>query len=155
EPDGDVIKDYFPAVLTEAEFYAAQRGRDSRRPVLKESSPVELETVRQLHEQNKSVTYIARELGINRNKVYRALIKLGARKAPSGEKPQGIYLFNGMVYAPDRRRYVLATWISRERPYKILLLKGEDSITFPYFVLERAILHELREINPKEILDGA
>ncbi len=155
EPDGEVIPDYFPAVLTESEFYAAQRGRDGRKPSRKDPTPIELHRVKELHEQGKTVIDIARQLGVTRNKIYRALIKLGIREGPSGTKPQNTYLFNGMVYAPNRRRYVLGTWISRERPYKTLQLKGERITTFPYFVFERAILHELREINPKEILDGA
>ncbi len=155
EPDGDVIPDYFPPVLSEVEFYAAQRGRDGRKPLRKDATPIEVETVRALHTQGKAIADIARQLGVSRIKVYRALIKLGIRQQPTACKPQGTYLLNGMVYAPNRRRYVLGTWISMERPYKVLLLKGDRSTTFPYFVLERAVLHELREIEPREILEGA
>jgi DNA invertase Pin-like site-specific DNA recombinase len=156
EPDGELIPNYFPAVLSEAEFYAAQRGRDGRKTVRKDATPVELQTVSELHQQGETVAEIARQLGVNRNKVYRALIKLGLKTKPAGDKPHGVYLFAGMVKALwDDRRYVLGTWISMNRPYKILLLKGQGSTTFPYAVFERALLHELREIDPKEILEGA
>ncbi len=155
EPDGEVIADYFPAVLNEAEFYSAQRGRDERKPVRKEATPVELQAVKKLYQRGETVADIARQLGVNRNKVYRSLIKLGIREKPPDDKPQGVYLFNKMIHSPDGRRYVLGTWISVDRPYKILMLKGQQSTTFPYFVLERAILHELQEVDPKEILEGA
>lgn len=155
EPDGEVIPNYLPAVITDAEFYAAQRGRDGRRTSRKNPTPIELQTIQELHGRGKTAGEIARQLGVSRYQIYRALIKLGLRERPSEAKPQGVYLFNGMVRSPDERRYVLGTWIIMDRPYKVLVLKGEKSVTFPYYVLERAILHELREINPKEVLDGA
>jgi hypothetical protein len=101
------------------------------------------------------VAQIAQQLSIDKNKVYRALIKLGIREKPAGSKPQGVYLFNGMVKAADGKGYVMATWLSMDRPLKILKLVGEKTVTFPYFVLEAALLHSLEEINPKEILPGA
>jgi DNA invertase Pin-like site-specific DNA recombinase len=156
EPDGEVILDYFPAVLTEAEFYAAQRGRDGRKPVRKESSPIELQKVKELHQQGKTVKDMAQHLGISRQSVYRALIRLGVKKKPAGDKPQGVHLFNGLVRAFwGQRRYVLGTWISMDRPYKTLKLKGHHSTSFPYFVFERAMLKAMTEINAREILDGA
>ncbi len=159
EPDGEVIRDYFPAVLTEAEFYAAQCGRDGRKNIRKDAAPAELQTIAALHDAGKNVMEIARAINMDRHRVYRALITLGRREKPSGQKPQNLYLFNMMVYSPNgKRRYFLATRNSSGHPIKSLLLRGTtklDTMSFPYSVFETAILHELREINPKEILDGA
>jgi DNA invertase Pin-like site-specific DNA recombinase len=174
-PDGEIIENYFPAVLTEAEFYAAQRGRDDRKSVRRDATPIELQAIGQLNRDGNSVAEISRKLGIGRQSIYRALIKLGqtpnrAGETPDekkerekrergqkdrGQQPRPVYLFAGMVgeYWKDRR-FGLATWQSGGRHLKILFSE-ESKQSFPYFVLERALLHELQEIDPKEILEGA
>lgn len=157
EPDGEVIKDYYPAVLTEAEFYAGQRGRDGRRNIRKHETPIEVESIRTMRAEGKSVVEISRALGIDRHRIYRALIKLGAHGVPRGQKQQSIYLFNQMVYGGSRR-YVLATRDSSGHPIKSFLLRGKtkyETQSLPCYVFERAILHKLNEIDPREVLDGA
>jgi hypothetical protein len=48
----------------------------------------------------------------------------------------------------------LATRSGGGHPIKSLLLRGETIVSFPYAVFERAILLELAELDPREVLDG-
>ena len=151
EPDGPVILDYFPRVIEDTEFYAAMRGRESRVPVPCDLTPIELSSVEAMHKTGNTVIDMARKLGVNRHKVYRALVRLGVRREPAGEKPQGVYLFNGMVYQGERRCYLRTARVGDAYTRE---LTGEGT-SFPYFTFERALLHELKEINPREVLDEA
>jgi DNA invertase Pin-like site-specific DNA recombinase len=154
EPDGDLIADYFPRVLSDAEFYAGQQGRDSRKCVKRDAKPVELQAIDELHQQGEPVAGIARRLGMSRPAVYRALIKLGHRKQAKEAPERTVYPLAGMVQtAPEQERFALATWQSGGQHLKVLVSETKKQ-SFSYFVLEQAILTALTEINPREILEG-
>jgi DNA invertase Pin-like site-specific DNA recombinase len=156
EPDGPVISNYFPVVLTEAEFYAAQRGKDGRRCARKDVGPADLQRIDELHQQGETVAEISRCLGISRQSTYRALIRLGRRKKPTERTAWHVYLFAGGMVRDyhSQRHFNLATWRKGDGYSKALVLDGGQE-SFPYFVFERAIVHELNEIDPREVLDGA
>jgi DNA invertase Pin-like site-specific DNA recombinase len=154
-PDGEVIPNYFPEVVSPGQWYAAQQSKSGRWTGRKEAKPAELETIDALHMQGNSVAAIGRTLGISRPQVYRALVKLGRREQPAAQAERPVYLFLGMVKSDwGNQPYHLVTWFCRGKPFKSLV-SVDASQSFSYFVLERALLSALTEINPREILDGA
>ncbi len=154
KPDGEPIEGYFPRVLTEAQFYAGFRAATSRKSLPGDIAPVKLKAVDELHAAGKTVSEIARQLSVSRQQVYRALLKLGRRKQPAGKARQ-VYLFNGLIreYWKDSP-FLMKSEHGAGRAIKVLVSEDRRQ-SFPYFVIERAILHELRELDPKEVLDGA
>jgi DNA invertase Pin-like site-specific DNA recombinase len=156
KPDGPVIANYFPAAISEAEFYAAQRDREKRKTVRRDATPVELQTIGELHKQKLTVAEISRKLGISRQSIYRALVRLGRRKKPAESAPRPVYLFGGGMVTDHgaKHHYNLATWRKGDGYSKALVLDGGRE-SFPYPIFEQALLHELREIDPREVLEGA
>jgi hypothetical protein len=137
------------------EWERAQQGRKRRASVKKEPKPVERQTIDELYQQGRTVTEIARELGIGPKRVYRELVKLGRREKTVALAERPVYLFgDGMVKSPlDGRAFQLATWQSRGGHIK--LLQTEDGKqSFPYWCFEEAILRLLHEVDAREILEG-
>jgi DNA invertase Pin-like site-specific DNA recombinase len=152
---GEVLKDYYPAVVTAEQWERAQQGRKRRASVKKEPRPVERQTIDELYQQGRTVSEIARALGIGPKRVYRELVKLGRREKTEAKTERPVYLFgDGMVKSPlDGRAFQLATWQSRGGHIKLLLTEdGKQS--FPYGCFEEAILRLLHEVDAREILEG-
>jgi hypothetical protein len=117
KPDGEVIRGYYPAVVTDEEFYAARAGCAQRRN---------------------------RRGAVGRHvNVFAGLL----RDALTG----GTYFLNALSC---RRR------ADGTRPWQAVLHASEavegraTARTFPFATFEAAVLSELAEIDPHEILNG-
>lgn len=161
-PDGDPILDYFPPAVTKEEWIAAQRGRAERRINRRDTRPVDEELVKTMYRKGETVGAIAKELEISRPRVYRLLAKLRERQRPQDKGNRRVHLFSGLlVNARDGLPYYPTTRYNNDgKKVKALVASsreknGPHAYGFPYEVFERAVLECLREINPKEILEGA
>jgi DNA invertase Pin-like site-specific DNA recombinase len=154
--DGEVILNYYPAILSEAEFYAAQREHSGRKSVRRETTPEQLQAIDRLFKEGNSVRQMARQLGLNPQSVYRALIKLDKRQPTSAGRKRVIYLFAGLLHnATGSGNFRFVGWQGHNQMERNLagIVAGKQR-SFPYFILESAILERLTEIDSRDILDG-
>jgi DNA invertase Pin-like site-specific DNA recombinase len=158
-PDGEPIKGYFPAAVTEAEWRAAQQGKAARKLVRKPAEAIQVETVARLKSEGESVAAIAKRLKLSRPRVYRLLARAGAHEIQD-KGPRPVHLFSGLLTnARDGKPYYPATRISEGKPYKVVLASASaekmgEPFSFSYAVVERAVLSLLKEVEPREILAG-
>jgi DNA invertase Pin-like site-specific DNA recombinase len=139
DKDGEVIPDYYPQAVTEEEWLAARVGAQER------------------------------ETGIPRTAQGKARAAGLPPKAPLVKRkrlePNGVNIFNGLLKnARQGDPYAMTQRLSKQngkllRRYPVLVNTNSESCdsraySFPYLVLEEAVLKCLREIDPAEILPG-
>jgi DNA invertase Pin-like site-specific DNA recombinase len=111
-PDGEVIKDYYPAVISEQQWYAARAGA-------------------------------------------------AQRKTHPGRRGKHINVFAGLTAnALDGDSYYAFSRSDKAGVNRVLINRraweGQAAArSFPFVTFERAVLKCLREINPRELLEGA
>jgi DNA invertase Pin-like site-specific DNA recombinase len=111
-PDGEVIKRYYPAVVTEQEWFAARAGAKQR-------------------------------------------------KTHPGRQAAHVNVFAGLLKnALDGDNYYAVTRREKVRCNRILITRNSvegksPARSFPFVTFERATLQCLREIDPRELLEGA
>jgi DNA invertase Pin-like site-specific DNA recombinase len=161
KPDGPVIKGYYDPVVADALWRAAQAGQTGRRLVRRPARPVEAKAVVQLHREGQAVATIARQLGISRPRVYRILTKQDEH-APEDRGNRYVHLFTRLLKnARDGRPYYSLTRPNNGQTHRVLVAASAHESAagprhgFAYRVFERAILDQLREIKPAEVLAGA
>jgi DNA invertase Pin-like site-specific DNA recombinase len=164
-PDGEPVKGYFPAAVTEEEWQAARAGAVLRArrmgkgaywteadDSLAKSLPL-AEAAARLGRSKKAVQTRRNVLAYREN-----------RKARTREKTyaQFVNVFSGLLYgAHDGGTYYLHTRSSSVYGTRWRVLLNTDAVegraparTFPFDVFERAVLSLLKEIDPREILNG-
>jgi DNA invertase Pin-like site-specific DNA recombinase len=143
EPDGEPIRDYYPAVVTEREFYAARDGAARRRRG--PGRPEGLLT-KEERESRESRRVAARE-------------GRRARRRGEANRDQNVYPFSGLVFnaSGGDPYYVAAGRNGADGPRRLLVnanaIEGRGRChSFPLTTFERAVLSMLREVNPREVL---
>jgi DNA invertase Pin-like site-specific DNA recombinase len=166
QPDGDPIKDYFPQIVTEAEWGAA-RGGAIRRPRHtsrgRRWTPAEDKVVLTLPRKEAAEALGRSWASVN---CRRSELQNRRRKAKGKKKQEArtnaINVFSGLLKDPhDGGSYYVATRSSARygRSWRVLLnlnsAQGRGPArSFPFDTFERAVLSLLREIDPHEILNG-
>jgi DNA invertase Pin-like site-specific DNA recombinase len=179
-PDGPPIPDYFPAAVTEDEYYAARAGAAQRRAEGSRRShgPVsKAAAVRRAFEAlggpgtapAQVVVWCKENCGVDVSymSIWRERAKvLGkANPKPAPPIPRTVNLFAGLlVNARDGETYALGQRISKSpngsaRRFPILLNTSAKegrarSFCIQYHPFEDAVLSKLREIDPREIING-
>jgi hypothetical protein len=164
KPDGEPLKGYFPAAVTERDWQAARAGAAQRRRRVVRGRPwadADDDMVRA-----RPVAEAANRLGRSRASVRsrRSLLARREKPRPKNEKAVGRYInvFSGLLRdARDGGNYYVAT---RSSPtygtsWRVLLNMASaegraPARSFPFLPFERAVLSLLAEINPHEILNG-
>jgi DNA invertase Pin-like site-specific DNA recombinase len=161
QPDGEAIKGYYEPVVTEKEWLAAQAGQAGRKSVRRPARPVENQAVVKMHRDGQSVAAIARQLGISRPRVYRILTK-GQEHSPQERGNRYVHLFTRLLKnARDGLAYYPVTRRSNGQTQHVLVAASAHEMAagpchgLSYRVFERAVLDQLREIEPAEVLAGA
>jgi DNA invertase Pin-like site-specific DNA recombinase len=160
-PDGDALPNYYPAAVTEKEWLAARAGMAQRRRSLsiqqRKWEPEEDDLVRNLQ---LSVGHVARKLGRTRAAIYqrRCKLKLTATQDRDG-KGNFVNVFSGLIKnaRPPHDSYIVVSRMEATGPTKALLNAGHAEgkakcFLFQLEPFELAVLAELREIDPREIL---
>jgi DNA invertase Pin-like site-specific DNA recombinase len=134
-PDGSVILGYYPEVISEEEYQLARRGQEGRRGISGPNSRL----------VDGPTTSTDRE-----------------RRATSIRGPKDnryVNVFQSLLHhARDGGGFVLANRGTTIDPKLVLVnaagMGGQSmrTYTFPYPVFEKAILSQLREIDPKDVL---
>ncbi len=142
-PDGDPVPGYFPAVVTEEEWLAARAGAAARRNLWKPDAPR-----RPLPRRAEGAP-------------------AGRRRGPGkAEEGNQINLWTGLLRNARRRddgtvdTYVATTVVSGDGRTRRMLINRDatyarlhaKAYSFPLATFDRAILSELREIDPAEVL---
>jgi DNA invertase Pin-like site-specific DNA recombinase len=164
KPDGPPIPDYFPAVVTEAEWFAARGGAAQRFNRSANGRPWTEEEDRQV--MNLKVDEAAKRFGRTRSAVRcrRAYLRKAAGHSTkrewanrqSAEPDITVNIFKGLLRdARDGGSFYFA---QRADSCRVLVNsnagEGVPCRSFPYRTFERAILECLREIDPHDILNG-
>ncbi|HEY7309477.1 MAG TPA: recombinase family protein [Gemmataceae bacterium] len=160
KPTGEpAITDYYPAVVTEDEYYAAQRGKQSRRVDAPKVHGKDDE-IRALWDAGMTkVAHIARRLEVCRMVVYSALRRLGLRE-PKKKNPstrRKVHLFTGLLgHALDGDTFYVG---SANGKHVLINTMGGDGrkkggfVCFPLDIFERAVVGLLSEVPASEFLD--
>jgi hypothetical protein len=150
-------------VVTEAEFALAREASRKRQQhcQLKVVPGLDAQTVTQMHGEGRTVGEIAKALGTSRARIYRALYAakvMAPRQQSNG--PRDVFPFDGLL--TDARtgttyRRVMVRKNNTHSLYPAAAREGHVSgrgSSFPLWVFERGLLALLREVDPREILDG-
>jgi DNA invertase Pin-like site-specific DNA recombinase len=164
EADGEPIRDYYPAAVSQQEWDAARAGAVLRaRRTGKGPRWTKKEDVLALsHSPKEAAARLGRTVAaVNARKnalAYRDGRKPKSRKTYSPH----VNVFSGLVYGGhDGGSYFLHTRSSATygTRWRVLLntasVEGRAPVrSFPFDVFERAVLSLLKEIDPREILNG-
>jgi DNA invertase Pin-like site-specific DNA recombinase len=158
KPDGDPIAGFFPVVITEAEFYAARRGAGDRRVTPgkpKELEPETVAKVRTMLDAGTPAREVARVLDVPHHKVRRIQERMRREKGEVREPARRqVFLFSGLL--KDARGGSCQVVTTGEGTKVIANQSAVDGrakfVSFPLATFERAILSQLREIDPNEVL---
>jgi DNA invertase Pin-like site-specific DNA recombinase len=113
-PDGEPLKDYYPALITEDEWFAARAALESRKGKV--------------------------------GRLPKNTINVFAGLLYDGRDGGRLHISNGGKRSSGQ---VLSSYTA------VMGSKGTKYVSFPFRTFERAVLSYLREIDPKEILQGA
>jgi DNA invertase Pin-like site-specific DNA recombinase len=159
-PAGDVIPDYYPAIITQEEWDAAQGSADQRK-VRRFKDEGEGGGLVTLYGSGLTVNQIARRLSLRRSYVRQRLVRLGLLPLPKKqEKSNYINVFARLLRnALGGDSYYCATRTDVGKYTRVLIntdaAEGRGTMrSFPFATFERAVLSMLREIDPHEILNG-
>jgi DNA invertase Pin-like site-specific DNA recombinase len=139
KPDGDPIKGYFPAVLTEAEFDAARAGCASRDRVgdKRRRQGKHLDLFKGLlrdARDGSTLVVITRSEDGGKREARLAKWRKGAKRDLPIKRSAGV--------------------VHTRHLTNLSSTQGHACVSFPLPVFEAALLGELAEIDPKEILNG-
>jgi hypothetical protein len=166
EPDGPPIKNYFPPVVSEAEFQAARTGAAQRQKRMgrgRRWTPEEDELIHTLSAPEAAKRLKRSRTAVHLRRHFLARRKQeGKAKKPAQKRSRHINIFSGLLRdARDGNSYYAATRSSKlyGTRWRVLLnvASAEGRATassFPFGVFESAVLEKLREISPQEILNG-
>jgi DNA invertase Pin-like site-specific DNA recombinase len=163
-PDGPPIPDYYPAAVTEEQWLAARAGMAQRRRSLRGVQvPWTSEEDELVRNEQLSVGVVARRTGRSRAAVYQRRHALGLTKTQNRrEKGNFINIFSGLIRnaRPPHDTYIIASRMDGSGPRKALLNVAHAEGKAPCYLFqlapfERAVLGELRELDPKEVLPPA
>jgi DNA invertase Pin-like site-specific DNA recombinase len=159
-PAGDVIRNYYPAIITEEEWNAAQGSADQRK-VKRWKNEGEGGGLVTLYGSGLTVNQIARRLGIRRPYVRQRLVRLGLLPPPKKqEKSNYVNVFARLLRnALGGDSYYCATRTDSGKYTRVLIntdaAEGRTAMrSFPFATFEQAILSMLREVDPHELLNG-
>jgi DNA invertase Pin-like site-specific DNA recombinase len=164
EPDGEPIKNYFPAVATEEEWLAAQAGAGQRRRCASRGRNWTKEEDALV--RSASVAEVAKRLGRSEASVRMRRNVLAHRASPgakNGKKEtRYVNVFSGLLKdAHNGGAYYVSTRSSAVygSSWRVLLnvasAEGrEPARSFPFGTFEREVLRLMAEIDPKEIVGG-
>jgi DNA invertase Pin-like site-specific DNA recombinase len=166
KPDGPPVAGYFPAVVSEQEWLAARaaiRKRRHRQGTRQPLSPQTRDQIVQLLQQGNTINAIATILSVPHKKVYRVreqIAKANGQQRPAKTRTF-INLFTQLVkHARDGESYIVTECNNDSGPARRVLVNitGTQAraarYAFPLPVFEQAIFSCLREIDPREIING-
>jgi DNA invertase Pin-like site-specific DNA recombinase len=161
-PDGEPIKGYFPEVVSETDWNAARAGAAQRRRRIGKGrrwTETEDELAATL-----TLAQAAKRLGrsIASIRARRSALANRGRKVEKEKANYHVNLFSGLLYdAFDGGSYYVATRSSARYGTRWRVLLNVNAAegraparSFPFETFERAVLSLLREVDPREILDG-
>jgi DNA invertase Pin-like site-specific DNA recombinase len=160
--NGEVIPDYYPAVVTEQEWLAARAGMGLRRRKISGRPWTEAED-KKVRDLSQPISRLARDLKRTRAAVHQRRTTLGLTvKQNRGDNGNFINIFSGLIRnaRPPHDTYIVVSRMDGNGPSKALLNSAHAGglgkcYLFQLAPFEKAILEALRELDPRDILPPA
>jgi DNA invertase Pin-like site-specific DNA recombinase len=159
KPDGPAIPDYFPAVVDDAEWHAAQgvAARARRATRGRAWTPEEEQLALELPVREAARRLKRSPVAV---RVHKCTMARRGQEPPKPPPKRHVNVFAGLLRDPhDGGAFYVATRSSKQYGTRWRVLLNHASAegraparSFPYETFERAVLSRLREVDPREVM---